>query len=321
MTKIPQFDDIDPTLEAADEALEEEYNANQRKSSGSIGMGTIGDSCSRKLWYRFRRAKKVRFNAKTVKAFVDGHTGEALQAERLRRVKGIELITHINDNQIEFKWFNGHVRGFCDGQILGLLQAPKSWHIWEHKQTNEKKLEKLKKLKEEKGEKNALYAWDPTYHAQAQLYMHFSGFSRHYMTIATPGGRETISCRTDYDKEYALKLLEKAESIIFTDDAPSRISNTPSWYECKFCDFQDICHEKKLPEINCKTCLHATAERQGGWTCAYYGAAEIVDEAMLCQGSEHLFLPGMLDGKIKKFENGTVFYEDGRVNYCGGRVE
>ncbi len=191
MDDIPNPSAFDPTLAAADQALEDAENS--KPSRDYLGMSAIGASCERMLFYSFRWAQRVRFNAETLKRFADGHSGEDVQAARLRMVPGLTLITVDPETgrQIGFVDDTGHFKGHADGAVLGLLQAPKTWHIWEHKVSE--KFKALEKLKAEHGEKAALEKWNPTYYAQAVLYMHYSGISRHYLTCSTPGGRSCLA--------------------------------------------------------------------------------------------------------------------------------
>lgn len=80
------------------------------------------------------------------------------------------------------------------------------------------------------------------------------------------------------------------------------------------CDFHDICHKKQTPKMNCRTCLHSTPEKDGTWSCA-------IGEFKQDGCEKHLYLPDMLDGKIKDVDTRAVVYEDGRINYEGGLVE
>lgn len=127
--------------------------------------------------------------------------------------------------------------------ILGILEAPKTYHIWEHKATNEKKYAQLKKLKDV-NEKTALRQWNPTYYAQAVINMDYEGLQRHYMTVSTPGLREYLSIRTEADPVFAGALRNKAKRIINSTTPPERIGGK-DYYECKWCGFYDICHGGK----------------------------------------------------------------------------
>ena len=151
------------------------------------------------------------------------------------------------------------------------------------------------------------------------LYCHYSKLDSHILTCSTPGGRDTQSCQTKYNETIALQLIEKANRIIFSDEVPPRIHNNQSFYLCKWCEFSEICHNKAKPQLNCRTCLHSTAERVGGWRCAKLN--EPIGDIMICGGEKHLYLPDMLGSKAVESSGDSVAYADGRINYEGGRVE
>lgn len=239
MTILPNF--TEATLDAVDRALVAE--SQKQKPRTYLGFSEIGEQCERRLWYRINQYPRLPFDAASLRRFEDGHLGEALMAKRLRMVEGIELHTAGDDGeQFGFSDLNGMFRGHMDGAIKGILEAPQTWHVWEHKQTDEKKMNDLRKLKNDKGEKNALEQWDFTYYCQAVLYMHYSGMRRHYLTVSSAGGRAYTSCRTDENNKLAFSLREKAERIIASPSEPARINENPSFYKCKFCEFRNVCH-------------------------------------------------------------------------------
>lgn len=293
MAAIPANLMADPTLAAIDAALVREKAQEPRRTY--LGFSAIGQSCSRRLWYSFRWAENETFSPLSAKAIEDGHRGEDVQADRLRLVPGVELHTVAEDGkQFGFIALAGHFRGHMDGAIHGVLQAPKTWHVWEHKQVNEKKFAKLDACKAKHGEKDALRHWDPVYYAQAVLYMRFTGMTRHYLTCASPGGRSTTSCRTDENTAEADRLVDKAERIIFTDRPPERITDDPAWFECKWCPYSSLCHATAAPLPNCRTCAHATPARDGTWVCERHHKVLSKDDQLAgCQA--HRFIPALLD--------------------------
>lgn len=311
----------DPTLLAIDAAIEKKSNSDLPRPY--LGMSQIGDPCPRKLWYSFRHAKVPSRSARLIKAAEDGNTGEALMIERLRMVDGVDLYTLDTDNeQHQFSDFSGHFMGHPDGFIEGILQCPDEELIWEHKQVNQKKFDELIKCIEKYGEENALRSWDVTYYGQAVCMMYYGKTNRHYLTVSTPGGRDTISCITNKNHAYAAVLIERAESIIFTNQAPPRISDNPNWFYCKhFCDFHDICHEKSIPQVNCRTCVYSTPQKDGGWKCEKMN--EPIEKVMMCGGEKHLYIPDMI-GRVacsgKSDDGSYIEYADGRINREGGGI-
>jgi len=239
MVLIPQ--QSDPTLYAMRLACEEK--AKSEPSRGYLGASIIGDPCARKIWYMYNGFPREPFKAGTLWNFEDGHRTEDLIAKRLRMVKGIELWTHDdNGKQFGFSMFKGRFAGHCDGIIRGLIQAPKRLHLWECKACAVKKFEEFKACKFKYGEKNALENWSITYFVQHQIYMHKFEIDRGYMTVALAGGRDIDSCRTEYRPEIAERYTDRAEAIIEAKSPPPRISEDANFWLCRFCDYQESCH-------------------------------------------------------------------------------
>jgi hypothetical protein len=243
MVALPPMSLPDPTLEAADRAMEAAAQSAPRRKY--LGMSAIGHPCSRKLWYDLNASGQARpHSAETLKRFEDGHASEAIMIRRLKAVPGITLhdINPHTGEQWGFEDLGGRFRGHMDGAVLGLLQAPKTWHVFEHKCVSDKKQAEIVKLKAKHGEKAALKEWDQTYYAQAVLYMHYSGMDRHYLTVATPGTRTVVSCRTERDPIAAVALIDKAERILNARAPLAKISEDRNWYQCKWCDHTETCH-------------------------------------------------------------------------------
>lgn len=290
MVALPEF--VCPTLAAADRAFE---GAQERRRRGHLGMSQIGGACERAIWYSFRWAARPDFDAATLKRFEDGHASEAVAVRRLKAVPGIEV--HEVDErgeQFGFKDFGGHFSGSCDGAALGILQAPKTWHILEIKASE--KWQELDKARRKVGEKHALAEWNATYYAQAVLYMHYAGLDRHYLVCVSPGARRWTAVRTDADPVHAQVLRAKAERIIFSDQAPARIGG-PDYFQCRFCDFAAVCHGARVSaERNCRTCLSVEAGRDGEWRCTKFGhTLSKEDQAAGCE--QHRFLPDLVPGE------------------------
>ena len=262
MVKL-NLDSKDPTLEAMRKAME--VKAMREPKRGYLGASLIGNECVRQVYYNYNGYPKEPFEAKTLMAFESGHRAEDLTADRLRMVEGVTLHTHKPDGyqygfKEEFKLDNpidiidhktgevtgvqthGVFAGHIDGVIEGLLQAPKTPHIWEHKDCKESKFKEFIKLKEKHGEKNVLYHWNMTYYVQHQIYMHKFGMDRGYMTVSLAGCRDYSSCRTEYKKEVALQYIDRAKKIINSTQPPPRLSDNSDFWLCRWCDFKDICH-------------------------------------------------------------------------------
>ena len=298
-----------PTLALADTALEAQQ---ERRRRGYLGMSAIGRECERALWYDFRWAARVTLDAPTLKRFADGHLSEDVAVARLKATPGLEVhATDEDGNQFGFKDHGGHFSGHMDGVILGLVQAPKTWHVLEIKASE--KYTDLDKAKRKVGEKHALAEWNPVYYAQAVLYMDYAALDRHYLVCVSPGARKWTAVRTDADPVTTQVLKDKAARIIFTDHAPNRIGQ-PDSFACKWCDFAGICHRAEQAERNCRTCLHSSPTRGGEWKCEQFGyLLSRDDQDAGCP--HHRYLPDLVPGEQIDADPHSVTYRmaDGTI--------
>lgn len=231
----------DPTLDAMHRAVEQREAAiPPRKYLGASGLG---DPCERKVWYQMTGAPAAPIAYSGLYAIAEGHRTEDLVAERLRMVPGVQLWTvDESGNQFGFSDYDGRFKGHIDGVITGLLQAPKTPHIWENKSTNPVKFKKFQDCVDKHGEKQALQNWDYTYYVQAQLYMGYFDLTRHYLTVTTPGGREIASCRTEFIPAFFQGQRDKAKRILDAKEPPARVMDNESYWLCKWCRFREHCY-------------------------------------------------------------------------------
>ena len=301
MVKIPER--VDPTLAAADKAMEA---AQRWRPRPYLGMSGIGRECERQIFYEYRWALPVKHNAHTLKRFADGDAAEIVAIKRLRMAEGVTLLAVDPKTGYQFAMndFGDHYKGHADGLIIGLLQAPKTMHVFECKASE--KYGKLVELKRKFGEKAALKEWNATYFAQAQMYCHYLECDRHYLVCIDAGSRDWVSIRTEYNKQYAEQLVKKAERIIFAQNPPERVSEDPCFYLCRWCAYSELCHEgSRKFNMNCRTCLHSTPLREGGWHCAKHD--QMLDYDMQFTGcNHHLLIPSLLNAEqIDAAEDGS----------------
>jgi len=301
MAKIDYSVYEDKTLEAMNKALEVVQSL--EKPRHYLGASEIGHDCNRYLFYSFRNAWKRSIPVSGIKAIQDGYAQEDITIARLRALPFIELVntdgTFDKDgkpNQIGFKLLLDHFRGHIDGMIKGIVQAPLTWHVWEHKAVNTKKFDELKKYISDPaiGEKNALEKWDYTYYCQAQIYMHSFQLERHYIVVSTPGGLDHIGCRTEYKRSVAEGLIAKAKEIIFDNwSIPAKMSDKREFFKCQWCHMQSVCHDGFFPDVHCKTCRYREPVVNGENKCLLKDV--IIEETLLNTGCPaHIYNPVLI---------------------------
>ena len=224
-----------------------------------LGASQIGHPCSRALWYGFRWALAKDFDGRMLRLFETGQLEENRLIRDLRHI-GVEVSAFDPEgNRWRVSALGGHFGGSMDGCAVGIPEAPKTWHVLEFKTHNLKSFTDL----QAKGVMDA----KPMHYAQMQVYMELTGMTRALYLAVCKNDDQIHAERVEHEPVVAAKLLAKAERIIFSDEPPARIHDSPSWYECKFCDFHPVCHGEAVALVNCRTCAHVTAARDGTWRC------------------------------------------------------
>ncbi|HWL54298.1 MAG TPA: hypothetical protein VNQ90_17795 [Chthoniobacteraceae bacterium] len=237
-----------------------------------LGMSAIGEECERRLWYSFRHAAQEDFPGRLYRLFNRGHREEEIIAEELRGIGCTVLLEDENGKQFGFSGVGGHFKGHMDAAILGVPEAPKTWHLGEFKTHSAKLFADLAK--------KGVQAAKPVHYAQMQIYMRKSGMTRALYYAVNKDTDEVYVERVRYDAAFAAGLEAKAERIITATKPPARIAERRDDFRCKFCPAKSLCHgtsgeEPAVPisKPSCRQCVHATPELDGDgrWSCAKHG--------------------------------------------------
>lgn len=252
-----------------------------------LGWSELGEPCERRLWYGFRHAGRDAIGGQLARLFDTGHREEARLLDELRAL-GCEVFDRdpATGEQFAMSSHGGHLSGHLDAVVRGLPEAPKTWHLVDVKTIKAKKFDELLK--------KGLRAMYPKYHAQGQGYMGHQGLERAAFVFVCKDDDRIHVERFEFDATEFKKLEQKALRVISASEPPQRLSNDPAWFECKFCPFHDLCHGQALPEVNCRTCAHATprTDLDGAvWACER-GHAEI--QRPRSSHGCHRFIPALL---------------------------
>jgi hypothetical protein len=213
-----------------------------------LGASRLGVSCNRALQFEYTDTPKdedQNFTGKTLKIFEAGHVFEDLMIRWLR-LSGIDLLTNKpNGNQFGFAVAGGKVKGHIDGVIIG---APKNLDfqfpmLWECKSLNEKSWKDVVK--------KGLAISKPIYAAQVAIYQAYmegsiEGISKNpaLFTAINKNTAEVYFELVTFDKALAQKSSDRAVIILRATEAHEllpRIANDPTYFECKFCPWQERC--------------------------------------------------------------------------------
>lgn len=226
-----------------------------------ISISNLGDECERALWYGFRWAMPPEeIDGLKAITFETGEIEETRLLDSLRAI-GCEVVDlDEKGKQFRYSAVNGHVRGKCDAHVLGVPEAPKTWHMAECKSMKEKYWNEVVK----KGVKAGYYShW-----VQNNTYAHLAGHERCLYICRNKNTGEIYVERWATDVEEAIRLLARAERIIKSAAPPPKLHEDPDdkmAFKCRtMCKrFKTTCHEKAFPRAHCRTCIHATPEQHG----------------------------------------------------------
>ena len=259
-----------------------------------LGVSIIGHPCARYLWLNFRWFSFELFSGRMYRLFRRGQREEETIVEELRGAG--RVIEHVLDDQLTFD-FGSHVIGHPDGFIKsGVPEAPKTEHIAEFKTHSSESFRELLKS----GVKEA----KPMHWAQMQCGM--IGASRHFGHQVDRALYVAVNKDTDeyyfervrLDEANALEIIRRGQETATDDHIPLKLSSRPDWYQCKLCRFYGFCHgeegDRPFPQINCRTCAHFTAGKDGKCYCELFGHSEIPVEAQRREQYCHVFHPHMM---------------------------
>lgn len=274
-------------LKAATLALTDAFD--DRPDTGfrsHLGASIVGRPCAREIWYSWHWAKASAFDGRMLRLFNRGHLEEARFIAMLRLI-GCQLwATGTDGKQLRIAGCNGHFGGSLDAVVLGLPENPAVPHLAEFKTHSNKSFSSLK------GEGVKQAKWE--HYVQMQLYMHAQGLTEALYLAVNKDTDELFGELVSYEKETAERYLTRAQAVIDSPEPPARISDKPSWYQCKFCSYSKMCHAFEEPAKNCRTCAHSTPDATGMWKCEYPPFREIPKNCEAC--TNYIVNPSMLNG-------------------------
>lgn len=259
-----------------------------QKKRTYLGMSGIGRKCAREQWYTWRWVKDRVIDARTNRIFKRG------DLEEPRIVSDLEAVGIIfSDDQLEVTHITGHCLGHIDGIARNVPGAEKTDHLAEFKTMKNSKFNALNKKALLLGFEDALKELHSDYWCQVQAYMGYLGLTRCLYVITNKDTEERIYERiTFYPQQFEL-IKERIMDILSHEQPPTRISEREDWYECKWCDFKEVCFGHEKPLTNCRTCRFANLMDKGIWLCGVNKYNKLSKEDQLKGCQLHSFLDGL----------------------------
>jgi len=251
-------------LDDINEFCQELYEHGHRNH---LGASELGKPCWRMLWYKFRWVKEVIPPGQILRLFNVGHTAEPRFISYLRGI-GFEVKEFAEDGkQFRISGAMGHYGGSLDG----MCKAPEKYQLSED-------LVLLNEFKTNntgpafaKLDKEGVQKAKPEHFAQMSQYGYKYGLKYGLYLIENKNDSDIVIKIVPLDWNLGAQLEKKANDIIFSKEPPPRIAENPAMFECKFCDFIDICHKGATPEKNCRSCRNSMPTENATWTCSLHG--------------------------------------------------
>lgn len=238
---------------------EDAYRPSKVTPRGHLGASMIGKECARSLWYSFHWVKKEQLTGRILRLFNRGHLEEARVVALLKTI-GCQVWQFTEDgNQFQFSGYRGHFGGSLDLVLQGIPEMPDVPVLGEIKTHSEKSFTEM--------EVGGVQKTKFEHYVQMQIYMGEYSLT-HALYIAVNKNTDELYLEIiPFDPATYERFSSRAAMLVDSICAPEKISREPSWFKCKMCGYQGVCHGTEKPDINCRTCAHVVPVDNGEWLC------------------------------------------------------
>ncbi len=240
------------------------YSTKNEDWRNHLGASLIGRECAREIWYGFHWTTRKRFDGRMIRLFNRGHLEEPRFIALLKMIGCQVWQIDGKGKQFRIVGHRGHFGGSLDAVVVGLPDLPADTPaLAEFKTHGEKSFIKLK-------DEGVLKAkWE--HFDQMQIYMGKNSLEQALYCAVNKNTDEIHFELVKFDATQYQRYLDRSAMIIDATEPPPKISSTPGWFMCKFCDHAEVCHHGEAPVRTCRSCAHSQIEDDGGWRCAITG--------------------------------------------------
>ena len=238
---------------------EDVYRTGEDPFRSHLGASQLGRECAREVWYSWRWTTKPNFPGRIVRLFNRGHLEEPRFLAMLSAIGCEVWFADEKGEQFRIGGYRGHFGGGVDAVIRGIPELPGESILGEFKTHGEKSFEKLRN----EGVRSSKFE----HYVQMQKYMGKLGLAHGLYMAVNKNTDELYAEIIEYDSDVFNRMELRVVMLIDAKEPPGRISETPGWYKCKFCDHHSVCHSNAPPERNCRTCHYSMVGDGGSWWC------------------------------------------------------
>jgi len=224
-----------------------------------LGASSIGDDCIRRIWLSWRGYDTASFDGRMLRLFETGNLQEKRIIEDLRRAGYGVWAEYENGLQFAYTDETGHFVAKVDGIIKGIPGSESKPHILEVKTHSSKSFADL--------EKKGLLSSKPAHYFQVQAGMLFAEVDRGFYIALNKDTEQYYVRRLKPDPEVQNEIYKRIEILTQAELRPAGISEDYEGYPCRWCDYKDVCYDKKPPIKTCRSCEHSKPFKNGDWLC------------------------------------------------------
>lgn len=298
------------------------YSKCEDRRSVGVGCSVLGNECDRKIWLDLRWFETEKFSGRMRRLLTTGHREEERVIADLKNLSGI--IVHSVDpetgEQFRVSAHGGHISGYLDGIVKNIPEDPGAIeYALEIKTHSTKSFDGVKNKGVQKGK--------PQHYAQCLSVAHLKKL---------PGTLYIAICKETDDiyselimasPKKAEELIARAFDLVMLDSLPDGIEGNPEYPPCSFCKHSVFCYSNSpmspvMPDLTCRSCIHATPQKEGGWRCDKLELAlNKEQQEQACE--HHLIRPDLLPyGEPVHVDETFILYPGMVVNKAGsGSVE
>lgn len=225
-----------------------------------LGASIIGHECERFIWFGFRWMYREVHSGRMQRLFQRGHLEEDRIIEWLTGIGFTVQQVSIDNKQFRIAFASGHGGGSSDGiTTLPIRYGQFPPVLLECKTQKDKRFNIL--------QGSGVQKEKPMHFIQASIYGRRLGL--HYcLYIAVNKENDDLNIELiELDWSLADAETTKAEKIINSWVPPPRISDNPSFWKCKMCPANPICHLGAPVIKNCRSCRFAEPMDNKEWFC------------------------------------------------------
>jgi CRISPR/Cas system-associated exonuclease Cas4 (RecB family) len=254
-----------------DKIIESIYSTYEKENATSpsdvrlsrLGSSFIGNECLRQVFFKWRGFDVTKFSGRTLRIF---ETGDSQEKRILSNLKKAGFIVHdeeLSGGQYPVQYSKtdstGHFITKIDGVVEG-IEGDSRPHLLEIKTLNQKNYNALVK--------HGVKKHKPVHYEQIQSSLYLFKLEIGLYIGVNKNTEEIFIEIIEPDPDFPKAFNQKIAHLVNATLVPVGISAKPDFYQCKWCDYSEVCFHEKDPLVHCRTCTNSRPIKDGEWQCA-----------------------------------------------------